>query len=392
MSSYNEYQKLEQELNKKEQKSLIRKLETIQSKRRGYIKINGKELADFSSNDYLGLSNHEALIRSSKKALDKWGCGSGASRLMSGDLKVFHDLEKKLSEHSGKEAALLFGCGYMANIGIISSLMSRKDCIFADKLVHASILDGIQLSRAKLFRFNHNDLEHLEFLLKSQRHKFNKALIIVESIYSMDGDTAPLNQLALLKEKYNAFFMVDEAHAVGILGIKGRGLIEASLRKSVDIIVGTFGKAYGSYGAYAASNLILKKTLINQARPFIFSTGLPPHVVRANLEAVKIVENMDSDREKVANLSNTFRKILQEKSNLSCIGAHHIIPVIVGSSEKALELQHRLNQSGFYVKAIRPPTVPKNSARLRVSITANHSLQTVTALAEAIIKHALEIY
>ncbi len=383
MNPINALKAFEDALENKKKKGLLRSLDIVERKKRAIISIDGRELVNFSSNDYLGLSSHEALAIAAKDALDEWGTGTGASRLMGGDSSIFHELEDKLATISGKESSLFFGCGYLANIGVISGLLGRRDCIFADKLVHASILDGIRLSRAKLFRFNHNNTSHLEDLLKRERHKHKQALIIVESLYSMDGDCAPLPEIIELKEKFDALLMVDEAHAVGVLGRKGRGLVGSSMAKGVEIIVGTFGKAYGSYGAYAAVDRVIKNVLINQARTFVFSTGLPPHVVAANIKAVELAYEMDSVRQKVAEISSLFRKKMK-KRGLKCLGDHHIVPIVVGNNQKTVELQNRLIEAGFYTKAIRPPTVPEGTARLRISVTANHSFEQIDALAHAL--------
>ena len=384
-------EKHERLLEKRKQQGLLRKLEVVRQKVKGIIDINGRKLIDFSSNDYLGLSSNKEMAAAAVEALETWGCGAGASRLMSGNAAIFHELEGKVAEMSSKDEALLFGSGYLANIGVISGLVGRKDCVFADRLVHASILDGIHLSRARLYRFRHNDASHLESLLKRERKKHDNALIVVESLYSMDGDVAPLKRITDLKKEYNTLLLVDEAHAVGILGPEGRGLVQEDVAQDADITVGTFGKAYGSYGAYAALGTQMKEILVNQARPFIFSTALPPHVAAVNLKAVALAAQMDSVRKKVAELSQAFRDEISRRCGLQCFGNHHIIPVIVGDNDKALEMQQRLKEKGFFVKAVRPPTVPDGTARLRISVTAHHAPEHVISLARAIAEHGLEI-
>ncbi|MEK7376298.1 MAG: 8-amino-7-oxononanoate synthase, partial [Candidatus Margulisiibacteriota bacterium] len=269
----------------------FRQIKHLSSRVNVEIEIDGKKYIDFSSNNYLGLSNHPKIIEAAKNAIDKYGAGSLGSRLLSGSFDIHDELEAKTAEFKQKEAALVFNTGYQANVGIISTLAGKKDMALSDKLSHASIIDGIRLSGASHFRFKHNDMAHLEDVLKRERKRFRHVLIISESVFSMDGDLAPLKQLAGLKKKYDCLLFIDEAHATGVFGKTGAGLIEQErLSDKVDLIMGTFGKAMGSFGAYLACSRLMKNYLINACRSFIYSTALPPVVIAANIAAIDAVK------------------------------------------------------------------------------------------------------
>ncbi len=348
----------------------------------GLVRIRGRDLLDFSSNDYLGLSRHQALREGAAQALENYGAGAGASRLMSGDLTLHHELEGALSRHFGGLSVLLFGCGYLANIGIIPALCSSRDLVLADRYVHASMIDGILLSRASFHRFRHNDVGHLEDLLSARRGRYRRTLVVVESLYSMDGDCAPLAEIIETSKRHGAMLLVDEAHAVGVLGPQGRGLVPPSLAKDVDVMVGTFGKAFGGYGAFAVTNKEMKAFLVNRARSFIFSTALPPAVLGADLASVQLMETLDEPRMHVAYIAQLLRSSLRERS-FSVIGDTHIVPVIVGDVQKALDLSSHLEHEGFFARSVRPPTVPKGTARIRFSITADHREEDIQRLIRA---------
>ncbi len=354
----------------------FRQLTPICRTESGFINLkyhnHATPLLDFSSNDYLGLSTHPDVIAESRRYLEKYGAGAGAARLMSGDLFIFHELENKIAQLKGKEAALLFGSGFLANSGIIPALVGRHDVIFSDRLNHASIYDGCRLSGASLQRFRHNDLNHLEELLKKKRGKKN-ALIVVESLYSMDGDFCPLAEVAFLKEKYDCLLMVDEAHATGLFGSNGGGLIqEKKIINQVDIAMGTFGKALGSYGAYVAASRQMVDYLINRARSFIYSTALPPAIIGASLAAVAIIQKQPTLRRELWNKVQIFKKELNN-GGLKNPGLSQIIPLPVGSSSKTVRLAEILRHQGIFATAVRPPTVPAGTARLRFSVTCRLS-------------------
>ena len=342
---------------------------------RGWGRLLDSEdkLLDFSSNDYLALSEHPEVIAASRKYLEMFGAGAGAARLMSGDLEIHHLLEQEIAQLKNKEAALTFGSGYLANIGIIPALAGRGDLIITDRLNHASIYDGCLLSGARIIRFRHNDLTHLGQILQEKRSQFNNCLVVVESIYSMDGDRCPLAELVKLKKNHDFLLMVDEAHATGLYGENGAGLIEAdNVSQDVDIAMGTFGKALGSYGAYVAASRVLVDFLVNKARPFIYSTALPPAVVGATLAALYLVKTEPQLRMELQTKVSFFKKQLRRNGYKEDPGPSQIIPVMIGDSARALVVAEKLRAGKFYVKAVRPPTVPEGSARLRFSITRYH--------------------
>lgn len=338
----------------------------------GLIEFAGKTYLDFSSNDYLGLSNHPRLKEAAKEATDKFGTGSSASRLLSGSLKLHEELESRTAEFKEKAAALVFNSGYQANVGVISAIAGKEDAIFYDRLCHASIIDGILLSGARHFRFNHNDIGHLDSLLRSWRLKFKEAIIVTESIFSMDGDRAPVRELIRLRDKYNCRVMVDEAHATGIFGQKGSGIVaEEGLSGEVDIVMGTFSKALGSFGAYVASSREVKDYLINMCRSFIYSTALPPAVIAANIAALDVVRDEPHRRKELLQNSGLFRDGLK-KRGFNIRGESQIIPLITGDSAKAVKMSETLREKGYWALPIRQPTVPAGQARLRFSLTYDH--------------------
>jgi 8-amino-7-oxononanoate synthase len=379
-------ERVERFLAGRKEANLLRVLRPAKVRKNGRIFIDGKEYFDFSSNDYLGLSGHPALKEAAKKAIEEYGTSCSASRLLSGDTVIAHELEEKTAQLKQKEAALIFNSGYQANVGVIGCLCGAGDAIFSDRLNHASIIDGIRLSGARLYRYGHNDVEHLERLLKKTEGKFENRLIVTETVFSMDGDIAPLAELLGLKEKYNCMIMADEAHATGIFGRDGGGLAcEEGLAERMDLIMGTFGKALGSFGAYLACSKQMKEYLINAARSFIYSTGLPAGVIAANLAALEIIRNEPFRRKKLLETADYFRGRLAEKG-YSVIGQSQIVPMIVTDTEKAGLLSERLRESGFWVLPIRPPTVPAGRSRLRFSLSYCHGRDVVDGLIERIEK------
>ena len=375
---------IEQFLRDREEAGLLRSLKPVAWRRDGRIKSGEREYIDFSSNDYLGLSAHPEIIEASKRAADEFGASSSASRLLSGDLSLHHKLEEKVARFKNKEAALVFNSGYQANAGIISALYGKSDCIFSDRLAHASIIDGISLSAAKLFRFRHNDVGHLESLLEKERVKFKKALIITETIFSMDGDKCPLKDLVKLKERYDCQLMVDEAHATGIFGKNGAGLVEEEgLEKEVDLIMGTFSKALGSFGAYLAASRNVVDYLINICRSFIYSTALPPSVIAANLASIDIVAKESFRRDKLLEAARFLRAALTDKG-FQVGGDSQIIPVIIGDNLRTVEFARKLQEKGHWVLPIRTPTVPKGQGRLRFSLTFYHGKEILKGVIDDI--------
>ncbi len=355
-----------------EREGKLRTLAPLEHLGGGKLRLHDDELIDFSSNDYLGLSEHPALIGASQEALARYGTGAGAARLMSGNFPIHQELEAAVAALKGKEAGLLFGSGYNANTGIIASLFGRHDVVFSDRLNHASIYDGCRLSDAQMVRFHHNDCNHLEELLKVKRGT-GQALIVVESIYSMDGDRCPLKEIITLKERYDCLLLVDEAHATGIFGPNGGGVIEEEgVSAAVDLAMGTFGKALGSYGAYVAASQAMIDFLINKARSFIFSTALPPNVAAASLAAVQLLQDEPNIRLELLEKVDYFKNLLLQAGASGDLGPSQIIPLIIGQNVDAVKAAETLRQAGYFVTAVRPPTVPEGSARLRFSITRHH--------------------
>ncbi|MFH1020394.1 MAG: 8-amino-7-oxononanoate synthase [Pseudomonadota bacterium] len=376
-------------LNQQREKGGLRQLRPVIRRGKGRLTLAGdddRQLIDFSSNDYLALAEHPSLIATAQEALRRFGTGSGAARLMSGDLAIHHELEEAVALLKGKESALTFGSGYMANAGVIPALVGRHGLIFSDRLNHASIHDGCRLSSARLVRFRHNDLNHLEDLLKKKRGT-GTALIVVESIYSMDGDRCPLRELVKLKERFACLLMVDEAHATGVFGANGGGVIEEDgVTGAVDLAMGTFGKALGSYGAYVAGNRELIEYLLNRARSFIFSTALPPAVAAASLAAVQLVRQAPELRRELQGKIGYFKGLLRTGGYTADLGPSQIIPILAGESGAALDKAALLGKQGFFVTAVRPPTVPEGTARLRLSITRHHSTTDLSRAAAALLE------
>lgn len=352
--------------------------------------IDNKNIINFCSNDYLGLSQHESVIAAFKNAADIYGVGSGSAHLICGHTQAHHALEEELAEFTRRERALLFSTGYMANVGTINALVENGDSIFEDKLNHASLLDGGLSSGANFKRYPHADLAQLEKLLqKTDSRKW----IVTDGVFSMDGDVAPLHDLANLAQKQNALLMVDDAHGFGVLGKTGGGLIEALnlTQNEVPILMGTLGKAFGTFGAFVAGSETLIESLIQFARTYIYTTALPPAVAQATRESLKIVISETWRREKLRTLISEF-KTGAAQLNLPLMPSDSPIqPLLIGDSFRATRMSEQLLNAGFLVSAIRPPTVPKNKARLRITFSALHEFEDVARLLETLHKlHNLE--
>ncbi len=377
--------RIEKFLRDRKEKGDFRVLRPARFRKEGKIYFKDRSFIDFSSNDYLGLSGHPKIKEAAEKTITTLGTGSSASRLLSGDLDIHHKLEKRIASFKEKEDALIFNSGYQANVGIISSLLKKGDAIFSDKLNHASIIDGMLLSGAKIFRFRHNDIEHLEFLLKNHRNNYKETLIVTETIFSMEGDRPPLEEIASLKERYTSMLMVDEAHATGVFGEKGKGVVEEmNLAGRIELIMGTFSKALGSFGAYVACSSELKDYFVNSARSFIYSTSLPPSVIGANLASLDLIEEEPFRRSRLLCNSDYFRRELGKKG-LSTRGASQIVPVIF-DSQRVVKISRDLQKKGYWVLPIRPPTVPEGEARLRFSLTYHHTKDILGKLIDDISK------
>lgn len=334
------------------------------------VVVGGKHALLMCSNDYLGMASHPALKQAAMKAMERQGFGSGASRLVSGTNEYHVNLERRIAEFKKTEAAILFNSGYAANTGIIPAIAREGDSILSDRLNHASIIDGCRLSRADVHVYRHKDLDHLENLLKRSMPA-GRRLIVSDGVFSMDGDIAPLPGLVFLAEKYGAILMVDDAHALGVLGKSGRGSVEHfGLGNHVHIQMGTLGKALGSFGAYAAGEQNLIKYLLNTARSFMFSTALPPPVCAASIAAIEVLENEPERRERLWRNRNRFVKGLEAFGISVANSETPIVPILIGDSGQALQTGQALLDRGVYASAIRPPTVPVNSARIRTTVTS----------------------
>lgn len=370
--------------------NLFRELRRVDSPQGPRIKIGGKIFLNFSSNDYLGLANHPALKEAAIKAVEKFGAGAGASRLICGSLALFHELEETLAAFKKTEAALTFSTGCAAALGAICALVGKDDIVIIDKLVHASIVDAAKLSGAKLRVFDHNDLNDLEDKLKWANQKARsqkpeaRILIVTESIFSMDGDAAPLREIVTLKEKYGAWLMVDEAHATGIIGENGRGRAdELGVGNQIEVQMGTLGKALGASGGYICGSRVLIDFLANRARSFIFSTAPVPAAAAAATAGIQIVRSAEGEtlRQKL------FGRVTEFNSKSKVQGSKFpsaIVPLILGDEAKTVAAATQLREQNIFVPAIRFPTVARGAARLRVTLTAAHSAADVAELARAL--------
>ena len=372
-----------EELEELKRNSNFRSIKNINNKEGKYIIVDGKKMLNLSSNDYLNLSTdkdlrHEFIEK--YKNDSEFLFSSASARLLTGSSEVYKKLENTFANLFNKEAALLFNTGYQCNQGIVSALFSKGDCIFSDKLNHASIVSGLQISRAEHFRYRHNDCENLEMLLKSNRDKYKNAVIISESVFSMDGDISDIKKLVELKEKYNCLLMLDEAHAFGVFGDSLQGVAsELGLLDKIDIITVTLGKSLASMGAVCISTKTIIDYLINKAASFIFSTAIAP--VNVMWSDFLLNEKFDLIREKKEKLNDLFKKVHKIYPTLS---RSQIIPVIIGSAEKTVEEAKNLRERGFYVLPINPPTVPKNTSRLRLSLCADMEFEEIEPLFEVV--------
>jgi glycine C-acetyltransferase len=366
---------------------LYRSLRTVEPGTNGHATVNGKKSILLCSNNYLGLAEHPALRVASINAINRYGSGSGASRLVSGNFELHELLEKRIAAFKGTEAALLFNSGYSANIGTIQAVVGRGDTIYSDRLNHASIVDGAVLSRARLVRYPHKDHQALRALLEKDNSS-GRRLIVTDGVFSMDGDIAPLKELAEIKKEFDALLMVDEAHATGVMGQNGRGSADLlGVGGEVDIQMGTLGKALGSCGAYVAGSRELIDYLVNSSRSFIFSTSLPPAALAASIAAIEIAASAEGDELRNRLESNrSFFTGLLERAGVDTLGSRtQIIPVMIGEATETMKLSDDLLEEGIFVQGIRPPTVPAGSCRLRCTVMAVHTHDDLEFAADKII-------
>ncbi|MDR3505959.1 MAG: aminotransferase class I/II-fold pyridoxal phosphate-dependent enzyme [Acidocella sp.] len=357
----------------------------------GRVRVDGgPPLLDFSSNDYLGLSHHPALIRRACEYAERWGAGAGASRLVAGNLPPFPEIEAKLAAAKGTEAALILVSGVQANLTLLPALLDSRylgaePLVYADKLNHASLIQGCVGAGVRQIRFRHNDLEHLEELLERDKDLPRPRFIITESVFSMDGDCANIPALRTLAERYGAFLYLDEAHATGVLGENGFGLAHG-LRQG--LVMGTFSKGMGGFGAYVSCSAALREYLVNRCGGVIYATALPPAVLGAMEAAIDLVPSLSAERAHLAELAANFRARLNETGLDTGTSATQIVPVILGGEERTLSVARALEAEGFLGVAIRPPTVPNGTSRIRFALSARHSEADIAALAKAVIRLA----
>ncbi len=428
-------------LNELSQQGLRRSRRIVQSPQGINLICDGKPVINFCSNDYLGLANHPDVINAFKSAADKYGVGSGSAHLICGHSSAHHQLEEELAEFTGRDRALLFSTGYMANMGAISALVGRGDTLFEDRLNHASLLDGGLLSGAKFKRYAHADVDHLQKLLGNDETSTSSAdsplslrddcmdaggratsvtvakkdgmrelesnnytphpsplpkgerivrnarkLVVTDGVFSMDGDIAPLTDLAKLAKKNRAWLMVDDAHGLGVLGDNGGGILEQTGlgQDDVQVMVGTFGKAFGTFGAFVAGSDELIETLIQKARTYIYTTAMPPAIAEATRASLHIIQAEDWRRDKLKSHIDYFRKGAAQLGLTLMQSPTPIQPVLIGDAKKAVKLSEALFDKGLLVSAIRPPTVPPNSARLRISLSAAHEQEHIDRLLDGL--------
>ncbi len=359
------------------EQGLYRSLKPFQGEQGPWVELSGKRVLNLCSNNYLGLAAHPKVKEAVARAAYEYGCGSGGSRLICGSMELHQTLERRLAAFKKTESALLYGSGYTANLGVISSLVGKGDLIFSDELNHASIIDGCRQSQAKVIVFPHNDMialeGHLHRAYNTNRERCR--LIAVDGIFSMDGDLAPLPELAKLAERYESMLMVDEAHATGTLGPGGRGAVAYfDLEDNAFVLTGTLSKALGNFGAFVAGGQELKEFLINTSRSFIFTTALPPTVVASSLAALDILEQEPHLVEKLQDNARYLREGLKRLGYNTMNSQTQIIPVLIGEPARTLKMSQSLLEKGILAIAIRPPTVREGTSRIRLSVMANHSL------------------
>jgi len=376
---------IEERLAELERLGLHRRLRLVSGPQGPRVLLDGKPVLLLCSNNYLGLADHPRVREAAADAAMRWGVGAGASRLVSGTMTIHRRLEERLAAWKGSEACLLFGSGYLANIGTIGALAGRGDTIFSDELNHASIVDGCRLSRAEVLVYRHLDADHLEWSLRRHGGGEKRQLIVTDALFSMDGDIAPLAEIVELAKVYGARVMVDEAHATGALGPGGRGAVaQAGLEGEVDVVVGTLGKALGSYGAYVCADEEMIRYLINTARSLIFSTAPGPPAVAGALAALELLKERPHRVGRLRSAARTLRKALATEGFPVEDGDMQIVPLIVGDEHAAMRLCKEALERGVFAQAIRPPTVPAGTSRLRLATMASHTAEELRMAARAL--------
>tara|TARA_A100000164_G_scaffold328056_1_gene314870 strand:- start:1871 stop:3019 length:1149 start_codon:yes stop_codon:yes gene_type:complete len=362
-----------------EESMLLRKLIHTNRLNNSKIEIKKNNFISFACNDYLGLSHHPELIEENNKMTIKYGVGAGSSRLVSGNNSLYRKLELKLAKMKNTEDAVVFGSGYLANIGTIPALMGQDDLIIIDELAHSCLFSGAYLSKGKVLKFNHNNIKEVKIILNKNRLNYKKCLLITEGVFSMEGDNAPLQELLELANNFDTWMMVDDAHGFGVIN-KGKGSSFISNKfLPIPIQMGTLSKAVGTYGGYVCSSKPVINLIKNKARSFIYTTGLPPGVIASSIKSLDIIEKDTELVQKPMQASEYFSKLLNLKKPNSAI-----IPIILGSEKKVLKLNEQLMENGFLVGAIRPPTIPVGTSRIRCSFTADHKMKDIEKLSEII--------
>ncbi len=377
-------------LDELESSGLRRRLRVVSGPQGPRVILDGRPVLLLCSNNYLGLADHPRVRGAAAEAAMRLGTSAGASRLISGNMPVHARLEDRLAEFHGTESALLFGSGYLANTGTIAALAGEGEVVFSDELNHASIIDGCRLARAETFVYRHGDVEHLEWGLRKAKRR--ASLIVSDGVFSMDGDIAPLAELAELSDRHGTRLMVDEAHATGAVGPGGRGSAAAAdVLEHADVLVGTLGKSLGGYGAYVCGSARLTDYLVNSARPFIFSTGLPPSVVAAGMAALELLVSRPKRVERLASNSEALRSELRGQGLELGPSEAQIVPVMVGDAEQAMALCERALELGVFAQAIRPPTVAPGTCRLRLTAMATHRVAELRKAARVISSAARDL-
>lgn len=362
---------------------IYRTRRVISSSHSVHIDIDGKPIINFSSNDYLGLAHHPKVVASFKRAANQYGVGSGSAHLICGHTHSHHALEEELAAFTGRERALLFSSGYMANMGLMTALLKRGDHVFEDRLNHASLLDGGLLSQAKFTRYIHNNPQDLSHKIKTAD---GRILIVSDGVFSMDGDMALLPELCAIATQKKACLMVDDAHGFGVLGKTGGGIVQhyGLTQQEVPLLMGTLGKGFGTFGAFVAGSNMLIETLIQQARTYIYTTALPAAIAESTRTSLKILMTEHWRRDKLSHLVARFRSGAKQLDLNLMPSASAIQPILVGDSQQAVQWSHHLLAQGFLISAIRPPTVPKGEARLRITFSVNHQPQHIDQLLDAL--------
>ena len=374
---------LQEHLDDLKDRGLYRRMRLISGPQGPRVLLDGKPVLLLCSNNYLGLADHPRVREAAAEAAMRYGAGAGASRLVSGNMRIHRRLEEMLSGFKGSESCLLFGSGYLANTGVISALAREGDVVFSDALNHASIVDGCRLARASTFVYDHRDLDQLEWGLREADGR--GSLIVTDGVFSMDGDVAPLPEIVELAQRYDCRVMVDDAHGTGCVGPGGRGSVAAAgLEGEVDVVVGTLGKALGSYGAFVLCERTTAKYLVNVARTLIFSTALPPPAVAAAMAALELLDDQPRRVEKLQRNATVLREALSAEGLACGESETQIVPLVVGEARAAVKASERALEQGVFAQAIRPPTVPEGTSRLRLAVMASHTKSELRVAAKTL--------